>query len=375
MLEAIGAGVTPRVGDRDWKDIWLESPELKKVKQEIQDIKAAGLAHPAEDKRTITTYATPFWFQLQEVVKRNSIALWRKPAYIFTRLFVCTSISFFVALTFLQLGNSTRDLQYRVFAIFWLLMLPIIVMTQIEPLFIFNRNTFIRESSSRMYSPYVFAIGQLLGEIPYNILCGLLYWVLMVYPIGFGKGTYGLNGTGFQLLIVLFMLLFGISLGQLIASIAPSVQVAVLFNPFIGWFLSTFCGITIPFPTLITFWRSWMYQLDPYTRTVAAAVATELHGLVITCKSDEFAIFDPPTGQTCSQWAQPFVDAFGGYIDNLNATVACRYCQYKVGDEFYTPLNISQDTRWRNVWIIFAFFVFNLIVTIIASRFLRYARR
>ena len=55
MLEAIGAGVTPRVGDRDWKDIWLESPELKKVKQEIQDIKATGLAHPAEDKRTITT--------------------------------------------------------------------------------------------------------------------------------------------------------------------------------------------------------------------------------------------------------------------------------------------------------------------------------
>jgi hypothetical protein len=55
MLEAIGAGVTPRVGGRDWKDIWTESPEFKKVKQEIQDIKAAELAHPAEDKRNITT--------------------------------------------------------------------------------------------------------------------------------------------------------------------------------------------------------------------------------------------------------------------------------------------------------------------------------
>jgi hypothetical protein len=60
--------------------------------------------------------ATPFWFQLQEVVKRNSLALWRSPSYIFTRLFVVASISFFVALTFLQLGNSVRDLQYRVFA-------------------------------------------------------------------------------------------------------------------------------------------------------------------------------------------------------------------------------------------------------------------
>ncbi|KAF8711513.1 hypothetical protein AX14_013219 [Amanita brunnescens Koide BX004] len=276
MLEAIGAGVTPRVGDRDWKEIWLESPEFEKVKREIQDIKVAGLARPAEDKSKITSYATPFWFQLGEVVKRNSIALWRSPEYIFTRLFVCTSISFFVALAFLQLGNNTRDLQYRVFAIFWLIILPIIVMTQIEPLFIFNRSIFIRESSSRMYSSYVFAIGQLLGEIPYNILCGLLYWVLMVYPIGFGQGTYGLTGTGFQLLIILFLFLFGISLGQLIAATSPSMQVAVLFNPFLIWFLGTFCGITVPYPTLISFWKSWIYPLNPYTRMMAAAVSTEL---------------------------------------------------------------------------------------------------
>jgi ABC-type multidrug transport system permease subunit len=39
---------------------------------------------------------------------------------------------------------------------------------------------FIRESSSRIYSPFVFAIGQLLGEIPYSIVCGIIYWVLMV---------------------------------------------------------------------------------------------------------------------------------------------------------------------------------------------------
>ena len=75
-----------------------------------------------------------------------------------------------------------------------------------------------------MYSPYVFAIGQLLGEIPYNVLCGLLYWILMVYPISFGKGAAGINGTGFQLLIIIFMMMFGVSLGQLVAAISPSIQ-------------------------------------------------------------------------------------------------------------------------------------------------------
>lgn len=43
-----------------------------------------------------------------------------------------------------------------------------------------NRRVFIREASSRIYSPYVFAIGQLLGEIPYSVLCALFYWVMMV---------------------------------------------------------------------------------------------------------------------------------------------------------------------------------------------------
>ncbi|KAG6817582.1 hypothetical protein H0H87_006959 [Tephrocybe sp. NHM501043] len=315
MLEAIGAGVSPRVGDRDWKDVWLDSEECRQAKEEIVAIKERGLAKP--------------------VTK----------------------------------GASSNT------CIFWVVVLPAIVMSQIEPLFIFNRRVFIRESSSRIYSPYVFAMSQLIGEIPYSIVCGIVYWVLMVYPIGFGQGAAGLNGTGFQLLIIIFMLLFGVSLGQLVAALSPSVQVAVLFNPFLGLFLSQFCGVTIPYPTLIKFYRSWVYPLDPYTRTLAAMVSTELHGLFITCKPDEFNIFNPPSGQTCADWGSAFVDKFGGYIENLNDTIACRYCQYRVGEQFYEPLNIKYSLRWRDAFILFSFFVFNLICTIIASRLLRYAKR
>ncbi|KAF5385059.1 hypothetical protein D9615_001097 [Tricholomella constricta] len=379
MLEAIGAGVTPRVGDRDWKDIWLDSEECRLAKEEIKAIKERGLAKAEPDRKAMSTWqrldATSFLYQLKVVVQRNNTALWRSPDYIFTRIFVSSFISLFISLSFLQVGNSVRELQFRVFAIFWVVVLPAIVMAQIEPIFIFNRRVFIRESSSRIYSPYVFAMGQLIGEIPYSIICGIIYWVLMVYPIGFGQGAAGNNGTGFQLLVIIFMLLFGVSLGQLVAAVSPSVQVAVLFNPFLGLVLSQFCGVTIPYPTLITFWRSWVYELDPYTRTLAAMVSTELNGLAIKCKSDEFAIFDPPSGQTCMEWGQTFVDKFGGYIDNLSDTVKCRYCQFAIGNQFFEPLNIRYSNRWRDVFILLAFCVFNFIVTIIASRLLRYAKR
>jgi ATP-binding cassette, subfamily G (WHITE), member 2, SNQ2 len=64
MLEAIGAGVSPRIGDRDWKDIWLESPEHDQVIREIAEIKASGLAHPEPEKKEATTCKCCFHNQL-----------------------------------------------------------------------------------------------------------------------------------------------------------------------------------------------------------------------------------------------------------------------------------------------------------------------
>lgn len=114
--------------------------------------------------------------------------------------------------------------------------------------------------------------------------------------MGFGKGASGTNGNGLQLLVIIFVELFGgaflfsiffakhltkcsllpVTLGQLIGAISPNIQTAALFNPFIGLILTQFCGVTIPFPTMAKFWRSWLYQLVPYTRTLAAMLSTEL---------------------------------------------------------------------------------------------------
>ena len=119
-------------------------------------------------------------------------------------------------------------------------------------------------------------------------------------------------------------------------------------------------------------------------------------GLKITCNPEEFTIFNPPSNGTCASWASEFVQYFGGYLDNPTDTALCRYCPVAVGDEYYTQLNMDYGNRWRDVWLIFAFFsallilpsflyvhcadmlsliVFNGILVVIASRFLRYARR
>ena len=66
------------------------------------------------------------------------------------------------------------------------------------------------------------------------------------------------------------------SLGQLIASISPSIQIASLFTSPVSIILSNICGVTVPYPTLGKFWKDWLYQLNPFTRMVGAMLATEL---------------------------------------------------------------------------------------------------
>lgn len=117
MLEAIGAGLAPRVGDSDWSEIWGSSPEYHKVLSEIERIKAAALAKPVVDKGKTSRYSTPFIYQLKVVAERAFLALWRSPDYVYTRLFMHVVVSLLISLSYLQLGNSVQDLQSRVFSV------------------------------------------------------------------------------------------------------------------------------------------------------------------------------------------------------------------------------------------------------------------
>ncbi|QRW26814.1 ABC transporter G family member 11 [Rhizoctonia solani] len=368
MLEAIGAGSRERIGPTDWAELWRQSENFARVKEEIAEIKEDAARQVAVvDPNANKKYATPFMYQLRVVSERTLTAFWRQPDYGFTRLFTHGVIALITSLTFLQLGNSTQELQYRVFSIFIATIMPAIIISQVEPMFIIARMIFIRESSSRMYSEFAFALASLWLKCP-----TLVYFLLFYYPTGF---QYASDRAGYQFLMFLVTEVFAVTLGQMIAALTPTVFIAGLLNPFILVTFSLFCGVMIPKDSIPKFWRVWLYQLDPFTRLISGMVSTELHGLKITCSPLEFAVFQPPQGQTCLQWAGDFVNASVGYLDNPGSTSDCRYCPYEYGDDFYSGLGISFDTRWRDFGILIAFTVFNTIVTLIASRVFKFSKR
>ncbi|GAA5923733.1 uncharacterized protein JCM15063_003745 [Sporobolomyces koalae] len=372
MLEAIGAGSSKAVGTRDWADLWLESPQFAKVKEEIAELKRQRTDGDISKGEAKGDYATPFLHQLRTVSHRTLLAFYRSPDYGFTRLFNHISISLVVGLTFLNLDNSAASLQYRVFAIFFITVIPAIIISQVEPMFIFSRMTFIRESSSKMYSPYVFALSQLAAETPYSVLCSVVFYLLLYYPMGFNTDS---NRAGYAFAFIFLVEMFAVTLGQAVAALAPTVYSAAMTNPFLLVIFSLFCGVTITPPNMPAFFRAWLYHLDPFTYIIEGLVTNELHNLPIQCKDSEFRIFNPPGGQTCAEWAGAYISVVGGYLRQPDATANCQYCTYAVGDDFTNALGIEYSNRGRSIGFFVCYCVFNCVVTVVASRLLRYAKR
>ncbi|KAK0522291.1 ATP-binding cassette transporter snq2 [Tilletia horrida] len=310
--------------------------------------------------------------QLSLVLKRALISSWRQPDYQFTRLFQHAAIALITGLIFLQLDNSVASMQYRIFGIFMLTIVPALILAQTEPYYIMARGVYNREASSKMYSGTVFAMGQLASEIPFSIACAVVFFLLFYFPTHF---QYASDRAGYFFAFTLLVELFSVTLAQAIAALSPSIYIAALLNPFLIIIFSLFCGVTIPKPNIPGYWRVWLYQLDPFTRLVGGLIVNELSGLPVQCKETEFTRFTPPSGQTCGDWAGPFVNSSGGYLSNPDAMDTCLYCPYKMGNDFLPSVGLSTGTRGRDIGIFVAYIGFNLVVLLTAAKYLKFANR
>lgn len=273
---------------------------------------------------------------------------------------------------FLQLDDSRTSLQYRVFIIFQVTVLPALILAQVEPKYDLSRLIYYREAASKTYKQLPFALSMVIAEIPYSILCAVGFFLPLYYIPGFQSMS---SRAGYNFLMVLITEFFSVTLGQMVSAITPSTFIAVLLNPFIIIVFALFCGVTIPKPQIPKFWRVWLYELDPFTRLIAGLVSNELHERPVVCREREYNTFTSPPGQTCGEYMSDFFASGGaGYLAN-NASSNCQYCAYSVGDQFYEPLGISFDTRWRDFGIFTAFIGSNLILLFIGSRYLNFNRR
>lgn len=230
------------------------------------------------------------------------------------------------------------------------------------PLFVTQRSLYeVRERPSKAYSWKAFLLANILVEIPYNIILGILVFACYLYP------TTGILTPLQQGTVLLFLIEFFIYAGtfaDLCIAALPDETTAAAVVTLIFSLSLTFCGVMQSPTALPGFWI-FMYRVSPFTYWIAGIVSTQLHGKPVDCSSTEVSIFNPPQGQTCGQYLQPYLTQAPGTLQNPDSTDACRYCQLSNADQFLAGSNIYYSEHWRNFGLLWVYIGFNIFMVVV----------
>lgn len=237
---------------KNWNEVWLSSPESGKMKAELDNmiVDAAGKEPGTKDDGH--EFAMPLWQQTKLVSNRMNVAIYRNTDYINNKFALHIGSALFNGFTFWMIGNSVRDQQQILFAVFNFIFVAPGVINQLQPLFLERRDLYeVREKKSKMYSWIAFVTALIVSELPYLMICGVLYFVCFYYTCGFPMDS---NKAGGVLFVMLVYELMYTGLGQFVAAYAPNAIFASLVNPLILGTLVSFCGVLVPYGELQTFW-------------------------------------------------------------------------------------------------------------------------
>lgn len=230
ILETAAKGGKRADGKRlNWNKEWRDSAENKELLAEIGRINSARSSKPGPQVDTQHEFASPIWLQTTTLTKRMFRQYWRDPSYLYGKLFVSVIIGIFNGFTFWKLGNSVQDMQNRMFTSFMIVIIPPTIVNGVVPKFYQNRALWeARELPSRIYGWVAFCTANVVTEIPFSIIGGLVYWLLWYYPTGLPRDS---ATAGYVFLMTILFFLFQTSWGQWICAFAPSFTVISNVSP------------------------------------------------------------------------------------------------------------------------------------------------
>jgi ATP-binding cassette, subfamily G (WHITE), member 2, SNQ2 len=117
MLDVIGAGATA-TSEQDWHEIWRNSSEKTQLDIDINRIHSEGRTRPPVQASIEREFATPWYFQTWELLKRNSQSHYRNPIYLVAKFVLCIFAGIFIGFSFFKAKDSQQGTQNKLFVSF-----------------------------------------------------------------------------------------------------------------------------------------------------------------------------------------------------------------------------------------------------------------
>lgn len=232
---------------------------------------------------------------------------------------------------------------------------------------------------------------QILVEIPWNIAGSTLFFVCWYWTVGFASDRAGYTYLMYGIMFPLYYT----TIAQAVAAMAPTADIAALLFSFFFSFVLTlyvllwpsagalcslipvvtvYCNLTVSLVggdgctdyrlsriSLKVFWVKVRFTRRSFVSFLIIFSSSAIGKKEIQCSPVEYVTVVPPSGMSCSQYMDPYISNFGGYLQRSMSTFACSFCPFATTDHYLAySFNISYDHHWRNFGLMFAFIAFNV---------------
>ena len=173
----------------------------------------------------------------------------------------------FIGFIFFKAPLTQAGLQNQMLAIFMLFTIFGQLTQQIMPLFVTQRSLYeVRERPSKAYSWVAFLIAQIVVEIPYQIIAGLIVYASFYYPVvGAGQSS---ERQGLVLLLCVVFFIYASTFAHMCIAALPDAQTAGAIVTFLFAMSLIFNGVMQAPQALPGFWI-FMYRVSPMTYWVS----------------------------------------------------------------------------------------------------------
>lgn len=352
----------------DWPAIWNNSPERQVLHEKIQAVNTTQFTPASAENRQDGGYAMSLPTQIVILTQRHWKAVWRNGQYNFSRLAKSLFFEMLVSFTFFHVSSSTSGLQNHMLGILLCSWVIPTVAADVHAVWYEKWAIFEARERNGVYDYKALLSALILVEVPWFLGIFTLIFLVTFWTFGFAS-TASIAGVVYGM--YLLFAIFGLGFIYLMAAIFPNATVAGYSMSLFWVVLLMFSGAANPYSALNDFYQPWLWWADPLTYFFEATVATVLHDVKVECSSGDVAVFDPPIGSSCKEYLGSYLELNPGYLSNPNATEACTYCPYSVGDEYAKTLHFFFKDRGRDAGVFLAFCVTNFVLLFAVTWFLR----
>lgn len=202
-------------------------------------------------KSSVQTYANPFWVETMILSKRLIMNSRRMPELFGVRFAIVFVAAVISAGLYWKLDYSPKGTQARIGLCGFAVTLIIFQCSREIPLFLQERNIFIRETAYNAYRVSSYLLAHSLVPIPSMIILSLVFAATTFWAVGLAGGF---SGFLFFFIIIWVSFWVGSSFIALITGVVTHVMVGfILVTGLLGYFL-VFSGSYIPRDQMRSFW-------------------------------------------------------------------------------------------------------------------------